>query len=246
MPLAPQAARAAPAAMEMEHQMAAPAPVEVLDAVVVQAEVQETGASVTYKIGEGIDIPGDNTPRKTTIALFGLAPRAEYVTAPRLVSAAYRRIKAINQSAFVILPGQAQLFEGDDYIGTTALARITPGQEVELYFGVDERIVVERELVKRETDKKFLGDQRKIKFAYEIKLENHTPTSQTIFVNDQIPVSRHENLKVRFEGSQPALSKQDELNRLEWKLDLAAGGKQTIRYDYSVEIPREMQVAGLP
>lgn len=244
---APQPAVRQPAPAAIESFAAEQAiPEEVQDAVVAQAEVQENGASVTYKIGAGIDIPGDNTPRKTTIALFELFPRADYVTAPRLVSAAYRRLKATNTSPYILLPGQVQLFEGEDYIGTTHLQRITPGQEVELYFGVDDRIVVERELVKRETDKKFLGDQRKIKFAYEIKLENHTPETQTILVHDQIPVSRHESLKVRLENSQPTAAKQDELNRLEWKLDLTAGGKQTIRYDYTVESPREMQIIGLP
>jgi uncharacterized protein (TIGR02231 family) len=242
--MAPQAMRAAAPAPMMD--MAEQTFEEGQEAVVAQAEVQESGASVTYKIGEGIDIPGDNTPRKTTIALFELPPRQEYVTAPRLVPAAYRRIKATNESKYVLLPGQAQLFEGEDYIGTTHLERITPGQELELYFGVDDRIVVERELVKRETDKKFLGDQRKIKFAYEIKLENHTGDAQTVLVHDQIPVSRHENLKVRLDSSQPTAAKQDELNRLEWKLTLPAGGKQTIRYDYTVESPREMQIIGLP
>ncbi|GAB4580060.1 MAG: DUF4139 domain-containing protein [Anaerolineales bacterium] len=242
--LAPQALRAAAPSMDVERQEQILE--EVQEAVVVQAEVSEAGASITYKIGEGIDIPGDNTPRKTTIALFELPPSLDYVTAPRLVSAAYRRMKAVNQSPYVLLPGQVQLFEADDYIGTAQTPRVTPGQEMELYFGVDDRVVVERELVKRETDKKLLGDQRRIRFAYEIKLENHTDKRQTISVWDQIPVSRHESLKVRLESSEPKIYKQDELNRLEWKLDLEAGSQQTIRYDFTVEAPRDMQVIGLP
>lgn len=243
---APQARHAAaPASVDSAFQEQA-LEVPIQDAVVAQAEVQENGASVTYKIGEGIDIPGNNTPRKTTIALFALPPQLEYVTAPRLVSAAYRRIKAVNDSPYVLLPGQAQLFEGEDYIGTTRLEKITPGQEIELYFGVDDRIVVERELVKRETDKKFLGDVRKIRFAYEIKLENHTGGPQRILVSDQIPVARHESLKVRLENSQPSVTKQDELNRLEWRIEMAAGAKQTIRYDFLVEAPKDMLINGLP
>ena len=241
--LAPQALRAAAPA---ESPPLAQASETFQDMMVAQAEVKEQGASVSYKIGDGIDIPGDNSPRKTTIALFRLPPQLDYVTAPRLVHAAYRRIKAINDSTYLLLPGQVQLFEGDDYIGSSHIERITAGQEIELYYGVDDRIVVERELLKRETDKKLLGDQRRIRFAYEIKLENHTQKNQTILVWDQIPVSRHENLKVRFESSEPKVNKQDELNRLEWKLDIAPGGKLALRYDYTVESPREMQIIGLP
>jgi uncharacterized protein (TIGR02231 family) len=241
----PQAVRAAaPAAKDMLS--AEQAPAELFDASVVEAEIQESGASVSYKIGDGIDIPGDNTPRKTTIGLFNLPVQVDYVTAPRLVSAVYRRVKAAHTSAFVLLPGAVQLFEADDYIGATRIERTMPGQELELYFGVDDRIVVERELVKRETDKKLLGDQRRIRFAYEIKLENHTRDSQKILVWDQIPVSQHESIKVRLENTEPKVNKQDELNRLEWKLELPEGGKQTIRYDFTIEAARELQISGLP
>ena len=241
----PQAVRAAaPAALDTLS--AEQAPAELFDASAKEAEIQESGASVSYKIGEGIDIPGDNTPRKTTIGLFNLPSQMEYVTAPRLVSAAYRRIKAAHTSAFVLLPGAVQLFEADDYVGTTHIERTMPGQELELYFGVDDRIVVERELVKRETDKKLLGDQRRIRFAYEIKLENHTRESQKVLVWDQIPISRHESIKVRLENTEPKVNKQDELNRLEWKVELPAGGKQTIRYDFTIEAGRELQISGLP
>ena len=110
---------------------------------------------------------------------------------------------------------------------------------------MDDRIFIERELVKRETDKKLLGDQRRIRFAYELKLENHTGESQSILVWDQIPVSRHESIKVKLESSEPKVNKQDDLNRLEWRLDLGAGAKQTIRYEFVVESPREMQIIGL-
>lgn len=234
-------------AMAPQALAAAPAPVEQVElAEVLQAEISQEGATVTYKVGEGIDIPGDNTPRKNTIALFPLPLKLEYVIAPRLVSAAYRKMTATNNTPYMLLPGTVQLFDRDDYVGQSRIERTTSGQEIELYFGTDDRFKVERELVKRETDKKLLGDQRRIRFAYEIEVQNHTGEPQTVFVHDQIPVSRHENIKVKLDACEPKVTEQDELNRLVWKLTLPAGGKQMIRYEFVVEAPREMQVIGLP
>lgn len=219
---------------------------EVEEVAAEQASVESTEASVTYTIRHRADIPGDNSPRKLTIAEFSLKPEFAYVAAPRLVQAAYRRVKSINESAFLLLPGPVQLFEGDDYLGRTRVTLVSPGQEFELYFGVDERISVKRELIRRETDKKFIGDARRIRFAFEIRLENYAQERQRILVCDQIPVSRNESIKVRLESSEPKPSTQDELNRLEWDIVLAPGGKQNIRFDFSVEAPRDMPVYGLP
>ncbi|MFQ5616146.1 MAG: mucoidy inhibitor MuiA family protein [Anaerolineales bacterium] len=231
---------------------------EVQDAVVAEAEVSQKGAddlsrsSVTYKIGDGIDIPGDKSPHKTTIAIFRLPLEFDYVVAPRQAEAAFRRIKSGNDSPYMLLPGKVQLFEEDDYIGATKLDRITPGQEIELYFGVDERLRVERELVRRETDKKLIGDKRRIRYAYEIRLENHTGEAQRVLVRDQIPVPRHEELKVKLDSSTPGritsakISKRDDLNRIEWQLRLDDGERQTLRFGFAVEFPRGMKVIGLP
>jgi hypothetical protein len=66
-----------------------------------------------------------------------------------------------------------------------------------------------------------------------------------VAVRDQIPVARDELIKVRLDSADPKPSEQTELNQLEWKLTLDKGAKRTIRFDYSVEYPRSMDVVGL-
>ena len=219
---------------------------EIREAAYSTAEVSQSGVSVTYRIPDGVTIPGDGTFHKAMIAHLRVTPRIDYVTAPKIETRAYRRVNAENDSELMLLPGMAQIFEGEDYIGKTALKLIAPGETVKLYCGTDDRIRVDRKLVKQETDKKFLKDKRRIQFAYEIELENHIGEEQKITVRDQIPVSRHEDIKVKLENAKPGLNKQDELNRLTWEIKLPRKDKQRIRYDFSVEYPRSMQVMGLP
>ncbi len=238
------AAKPAPASPQRGQGFAVAQESQVADAV--QAEVVDQGASTTYQTSHRVDIPSDNHPHKTTIAEFRLPLTMDYLTTPKLATAAYRRIKVRNSGEHMLLAGQAQLFDGDSYIGSAKLEQTSPGQELTLYFGTDERIRVERELVRRETDKKFMADVRRIRFGYRIEIENHSGKEQLITVCDQVPVPRHEEIKVKIEQSSPKHDRQDELFRLEWDLRLASGARSEIRFDFSVEHPRDMMLRGLP
>lgn len=121
-----------------------------------------------------------------------------------------------------------------------------PQGEIELYLGVDDRIKIERELKRRDVDKKFIGDRRRLYYGYEIALENHLPVEARITLHDQMPVPRHEEIKVRLESADPKPSEQTELNLLDWKLVLKPGEKRAVRFDFSVEHPRGMELVGLP
>ena len=114
-----------------------------------------------------------------------------------------------------------------------------------MLFGVEERIQVKRELVKRDVDKTRLLDRRQIRYGYEIEIENLMPQEVNVELQDQLPVSRHEDIKVRLEKSDPEPSEISELNIIEWKLTVKSDKKQNIEFGYLVEHPRDIEVSGL-
>jgi len=250
-PPAPRLQRAVaktPAGLEMAAAMPAPAllaeaPAEY-EVVAESAAVSDSGAALTYRLAGRADIPGNGDPRKVTIAAFPLKPRLDYVTAPKLQAACFRRAWVKNESAYSLLPGPAQLFEGDDYLGTTRLEFVAPQQEIELFLGADERLRVERELTLREVDKNLLGDKRRLRYGYTLTLDNLRGAPQTVTVRDQLPVPRDEQIKVRLDGADPRPTTHDDLNLLEWKLE-AGPGKTTVKFEFTVEHPRTMEVLGL-
>jgi len=253
-PLSPQPVsvkrRAAPGRMDAMPAQAPAAAMtakaEPVGAEVVMAIVETSGAAVTYRVPETVTIHADGTPHKVAIAQLDLFPDLDYVAAPKLAEAAYRRATVTNESAYTLLPGEANLFAGDEFIGHISLELVAPGGEMELYLGADDRIEIERELKRREVDRRLLGDRRRIRYAYEITLHNTRPTEVALTLHDQIPVSRHEEVKVKLESASPSPDEQTELNVLTWKLTLSPGEEQTVRFDFSVEHPRGMTVTGLP
>lgn len=218
----------------------------VADMEAEEAVVNEAGAALTYTLGASADIPSDGTPRKVTVGVLNLKPDMTLVAAPKLEAACYRRAKTRNTTAYTLLPGAAQLFEGDDYLGATRFDFTAPNQEMELFLGVDDRVKVERELTQREVDKTFLGDKRRIRYGYKIKLSNTRATPASVLVRDQLPVSRDEQIRVKLENAEPRPTNHSDLNLLEWTLTVPASGTLEVRYEFTAESPRSMDVIGLP
>lgn len=242
MPVRPQA-RMATAKLSLDMSMedtAVSEPVQVATAV-----VDTSGAAITYLAPARVDIPSDGSPHKVAVTHLVLAPKLDYVCAPRLVEAVYRRAKMVNDSQYLLLPGTANLFAGEEFIGATSLELTAPQGEIELYFGVEDRIRVERELIKHEVDKSLVGGKRRVHFGYELRLENLLGEPVKLTVHDQLPLGGHEDIKIRLENADPKPQEQNELNLLDWEINLTPGEKRSIRFGFAVEYPQEMQVIGL-
>lgn len=246
-PMAAAYAPAAPAgAVDEDAELAGEAAPQQIEAVEAVAEIQDSGGAVSFHAPGRPDIPSDGSPHRVALASHDLPARLDYVTAPKLVSQAYRRARILNTTGAVLLPGPAAIFIGSEFIGATGLKNVAPDQEFEVFLGVDDRIRVERKLVGGAVDRKLLTDVRRMNYAYEVRVTNLKTREETVTVLDQVPVSRHESVKVRPGESRPPANGQSELGRLTWELQLAPGQERTIRFGFTIESPREMELVGLP
>ncbi len=228
-----------------EPMMADAAREEMVEAEFVTAEVNTSGVAVTYRLSGNSDIPGDGSARKVTIGEHELDPKLDYAAVPKHTDSVFRRATVQNKTGAPLLQGQVSLFAEGEFIGRNQLPFTAPNDEIEFLLGAEDRITVERELVKRQTDKRFMRDRRKIGYGYKITLKNLLPTSAVVTVEDHIPVPRHEAITVKLESVRPAPAEQSDLNLLKWEVRMAAESEQTITYEYSVEHPRDMNVTGL-
>jgi uncharacterized protein (TIGR02231 family) len=214
-------------------------------AEIVTAQVEKAGNIVTFQVSQGGNIPSDRNPHKVTLFSDEYPANLDYIAIPKLVSFAYLQAKMTNpKTGVTLLPGQANIFRDDEFVGTTAIQNIAPGQELILNLGIDEGIQLERDLVERQVDKKLIGGQRRITFAYQIVATNLNDTPIDLTLKEQIPVSRNEKLKVKLTQIQPKIE-PEKLGTLEWKLTLNPQSKQEIDYQFVVEYPPEKTVFGL-
>ena len=112
--------------------------------------------------------------------------------------------------------------------------------------GVEERITVKRELIRREVDKRLLRDQRQVVWRVRDQAGKSADFAANVTVQDQYPVSRHDQIKVRLDRRPvPEPVEHTDMHILKWQLALASGEKKTIQFEYQVEHPRALPIAGL-
>ncbi len=223
--------------------MAAPAP----QAAMLMAEVDSSGAAVTYRIARSADIPADGTSHKVTIAALDLRASLDYVIAPKLAEEAYLRATIQNDTPYMLLAGAASIYHGRDYVGTARLDAVAPGETFETQLGVDDRVKVERILTERAAAKApvLIGSQRRTTWAYKINVTNLRTEPIRARVLDQIPVARNEDIKVKLLEATPKPAQQSDLGELVWELELQPGAGQEITFAFVVEHPRERTLAGI-
>jgi uncharacterized protein (TIGR02231 family) len=217
----------------------------MIDAQASVAEISTEGSVVTFKIGSNCNIESDGVPHQTTILNDDFPCRFEYIAIPRLVSFAYLQANVkngANQAA--LLPGKANIFRDNIFVGTTQLDNIAPNQEFEVNLGIDEGLKIERDLVERQVDKKLIGNNRKITYSYRIVVNNLLNQEANLKLIEQLPVSRNEQIKVRLTRSNPQIQ-LGEMGILEWALTLSAEAKREINYQFTVEYPSNLKVIGL-
>ena len=221
----------------------APAP-EPIEAQEVVADVSSEGATVEFGLPHRLSVPGDGQNYRVAIATREFPAQWDFLAIPRRVEIAYLRANVTNNSPLSLLQGEVSIFRDGVFVGKSQLKNTAPGGEFQLFLGPDEQIRAKRELTLRETDKNFIGSTKRVHFAFEIQLENLKSHAVKIAVQDQIPVSRSENIKVKLRGATPEAIQSD-LGVLDWTIALNAGEKRVLRFDYGVESPRDTSVVGL-
>ena len=214
------------------------------------AEAQRVEGVATFIFPRPQSVPSDDDFHSLVVSRWSAPASFTHEAFPRLSDRVYLKTTLKNDWGFPLLPGKINLFLGGDFVGSSRLDFMAPGQEASLYVGVDEEVRVKRELVAEKTDTGGLlrGRPGRREFQYRITVSNHRPDRQTVTVYDQIPVSQSPDIKVELTRSVPSPVDLEELvvpGLLSWKLDVGPGETKNIEFEFRVEFPRDKEVDGL-
>ncbi|MFI5587021.1 DUF4139 domain-containing protein [Amycolatopsis sp. NPDC051758] len=208
------------------------------------ASVEQGTTAVTYRPSRPVAVPSGAQGHRTTLAQLDLTASLGYVTAPVLAEEAYLRATVVNTSEHALRPGRASVFHDAEFVGTTVLEPWAPGEELELALGVDDRIRVERELVRRTASKATLSGQKRREAEYRISVGNHGPRSAVVTVLDQAPVSRDDTITVKDVRTSPDPVETSALGEFTWKLTLEPGETGVVTLSYRVDVAKGVELSG--
>jgi uncharacterized protein (TIGR02231 family) len=208
------------------------------------AVLEQGATAATYQPTRPVAVPADGGSHRATVAITEMTARRDYVTAPVLAAEAHLRATVVNTSPHTLPAGTAAVFHAGDFVGSTALPVWAPGEEVELALGVDDRVRVERELVRRTAAKAVLGSTRRREAEFTVTVTNHTPDPARVTVLDQLPVSRDEAIVVKELRLDPAPAERTDMGVLTWVLELGPGEVEKIHFGVRVEVARGVEMIG--
>ena len=256
MPIAKAARMAAPAAapmMEKARALAEPEEDEAVaqrtPALVAPPATIEAGLlSASFRTPRRETVDGSGQARKVSLARFPLKGNVVRTAAPRAEAAAFLTAKTVNETGIPLLPGTVGVYLGDEFVGRTALPATPPGGELELAFGADDRVEIDRKVLERKRESAgLLTKDEVIRYRVRISAKNRYSAPVALKLLDLVPVSRDEKIEVKLlDGTTPATREDPERPGVRaWELALGSREEKVVELRYEVRYPRGFPVAGL-
>ncbi|TVP88938.1 MAG: mucoidy inhibitor MuiA family protein [Thioalkalivibrio sp.] len=226
--------------MSAHDALAAPAP-----AAVETAALEATGFTSQYRVPGRVSLPPDNRLQHFLLARDENEADLSARAVPQLSPHAFLFAETVFEGEAPLLPGSVNLFQDGQLVGRTRVGTVAPGAPLNLAFGVDDRIGVERMLDRDSTGRQgLLRRQQRLERSYRITVDNHHDRALPVTVLDRLPVSRDERIKVELtpETTEPAERDVDgRLGVLAWELEPAAGAKEEVRFGFTVSWPEDLE-----
>jgi len=212
------------------------------------------GPSVTYKLKGAMSVPSRNDEQVLEITRFDLSARYYYKAVPVLTPNVYRIADLTNTSDNVLLPGEATMYLGADFVGQTKIPLVAVGKPFTVGFGVDPQLQVNRVLVDKTRTTQ--GGNQVLTFKYRINVTSYKKEPVVVQVWDRTPHAEAAmTIAVTLNNPKPELSadplyvrdeKSEGLLRWDVTVQPNQNGEKAlaIDYEFKMELDKTVNIGG--
>jgi uncharacterized protein (TIGR02231 family) len=214
--------------------------------------VSEQQASAEYSAFQArFDVPGrisvlaTGEVKRVLIDEVKIEPTLVVRTVPRLRAQAYLYAKLSAPKTSAYLPGDIALFRDGTYVGTGKLPLLAPGQEHEIGFGADDSVRIRFATVEdKRGETGLISSQQTDTRAFRITVKNLHERAITVSVQDSIPTSRQQEIKVELTSKTAPTRRDfdDKRGVLAWDALLQPDEERQIEFGYRVSWPAGKRV----
>src|SRR5262249_16897143 len=108
------------------------------------------GPSVTYHLKSKLSVPSRNDEQVVEISRLSLTPKYYYKSVPVLSQNVDRLADLNNKTDLVLLPGEATMYQGTDFVGRMTMPLVAVGEQFTAGFGVDPQLQIQRMMVSKD------------------------------------------------------------------------------------------------
>lgn len=230
--------------------LAAPAP------MAKRAEEQQAVAEVSafqtaFKIPGRVSVGTEEGSKSLRISTATIAPDLAIRAVPVIDPTAYLEASFLQNEDAPILPGRVSVYRDGMFVGAAKMAAANKDETVRLGFGADDKVKIERAVIKRNEGSAGLivttakTDER----AFKTSIRNGHDFPIKVAIQDQLPVSENDDIQVEMlpATTPPTTTNvRDRRGVLEWAVDVKPGEAKDIALAWRVRWPKDKAIVLTP
>ncbi len=212
-----------------------PAPIEEVQAAVTIAPFE-----AMFAVPGRVSVLGTGEAKRVLLASEQIEPALSCRTVPKVDPKAYLYAKLTLAKGTPLLPGQVHLFRDGTFVGTSTIPLLSPGEEHDLGFGLDDQVKVRHSVIEEKRGETgLISTSRTDLRNYRVTVKNMHERAINLVVLDQMPASLNQDIKVEYAGKvQPTKSNVDDkrgVMRFDAKLE--PDEEKVFEYGYRITWP---------
>ncbi|MFZ6663916.1 mucoidy inhibitor MuiA family protein [Peijinzhouia sedimentorum] len=204
-------------------------------------EAGESATALSFTLTGDYYVPTSIAPFETVLTETNKTANYRYQIAPKFNPKAFLVAELTEWREVFTLSAQANVYFQNQLSNRTYVNANMIEDEMLISLGADERIVVERKQILDNTGRGFLGSKRTDIQDFVISIYNPRSEEIEVRVQDQIPLSRNDELVIKLRDGQGA-ELDTETGILTWNLKIGSKETKEIKFGFSAEYSKDKKV----
>ncbi len=194
-----------------------------------------------YIVDSQQSVNSDNKLNSITFRETQLNATYEYQSIPKLSKNVYLVAKINDWYKADLMDGEANIYLENSYVGKSRINTQQFSDTLDISFGIDNNISVNREKIKEFSQSEFIGSNKKATYAWKLTIRNNKPYAIKAKLFDQVPVSSNKDIQVEtLELSGGVMN--ENTGKVVWTIDLKPNETKQVILKYSVKSPKDKTV----
>jgi uncharacterized protein (TIGR02231 family) len=216
-----------------------------------QAVAEVSGFQVVFKIPGRVSVGASEGAKSLRVSTATIAPDLAVRSVPVIDPTAFLEASFKHAEDAPLLPGRTAIYRDGVFVGRGQMTAASKDETMRLGFGADDKVKVERSVVKRNEGSAGLivttskTDER----SFKTVVRNGHDFPIRVAIEDQLPVSENENIQVEMLPSTTpptATNLRDKRGVLEWAFEAKPGEVKDIALAWRVRWPKDKDVVIAP
>ncbi|HEX3006874.1 MAG TPA: mucoidy inhibitor MuiA family protein, partial [Bacteroidales bacterium] len=186
-------------------------------------------------------INSDNKLNTITFKEVNLISTYEYQSIPKMAKNVYLVGKVNDWHKADLMDGEANIYLENSFVGKSQINTQQYSDTLDISFGVDNNIMINREKIKDYSESQMIGSNKKETYAWKITVRNNKNYPVKAKIWDQVPISSTKEIEVEtLELSGGSMNQNT--GKVKWLVDLGPNETKQLILKYSVKYPKDKTV----